>query len=539
MEKDLQILIVEDTPADAELTLRELQKANINFSHRLVETKEDYIRELDEFKPDIILSDYFLPKFTGMEALKIKQVRSPNTPLIILTGAINEETAVDCMKAGAIDYVLKDNIIRLAPAFKRALEIKRVRAEREIAYQALRESEERYRSVLAAMEEGVIMQDSDGVILACNASAEEILGMTEEQMVGNRLIYPELKTIREDGTVFPVNEFPAEVTLRTGKPMLNVIVGIYKKDNTLSWISINSQPLIEEGESEPYAVVSSFSDITRTKKTEEDLKKTNERLARSNKLLEINERELTQANLKLSESERQLREMNANKDKFFSIISRDLKNPLYALLGFSDFLVKYQKELVEEEIVSYSTDINTLAKQLFGLVENLHQWSSINTDKLECKPEKVDLSTSAGKVIKLLRRNALIKNIDLYDEIPEETFVLGDVKMINSIMQNLVSNALKFTNQGGYVRVDSKDLGSKIEVSITDNGIGMSQEKIQSLFKIDTNPSTPGTAHERGSGLGLIICKELIEKNGGTITVKSKADEGTEVTFTLSKYLLD
>jgi len=135
----------------------------------------------------------------------------------------------------------------------------------------LRESEERYRSVITAMKEGVVLFAADGNILACNASAERILGLSAEQIIGRSARDPRWRAIREDGSPFPEDEFPAIVTLRTGNPCRDVVMGVHKPDDTLTWISINSQPLFREREDTPYAVMSSFSDITGRKRLEEEL----------------------------------------------------------------------------------------------------------------------------------------------------------------------------------------------------------------------------------------------------------------------------
>ena len=147
MDKELRILILEDVPTDAELLKRRLKTDGIVFISRWVDKKDDFLRELEDFSPDIIISDYSIPQFTGMEALKLVQELYPSIPLIIVTGSLNEETAVECMKAGAADYVLKDRLKRLSPAVDEALKKKRVREEKERAEKALRESQGRYRAL--------------------------------------------------------------------------------------------------------------------------------------------------------------------------------------------------------------------------------------------------------------------------------------------------------------------------------------------------------------------------------------------------------
>ena len=178
----LKILFVEDRPSDVELNIKEIRKNGIEFVPHVVETKEDYIKALTEFKPDIILSDYALPKFDGMQALLIKKELTPLIPFILVTGSLNEETAVEIMKADADDYLLKENIRRLVPAMKSAIEKKANLREKESVLQILKESEERYRLILENSMDAILLTAPDGSILSANNSACEMFGMTEGEL---------------------------------------------------------------------------------------------------------------------------------------------------------------------------------------------------------------------------------------------------------------------------------------------------------------------------------------------------------------------
>ncbi|KAF0213882.1 MAG: hypothetical protein FD178_2721 [Ignavibacteria bacterium] len=180
--ESLKILFVEDLTSDVELNLREIKKNEIEFVSLVVETKEDYIKALTEFKPDIILSDYSLPKFNGMQALLIKKELTPLIPFILVTGSLNEETAVEIMKADADDYLLKENIRRLVPAMKSAIEKKSNLREKESVLQSLKESEERYRLILENSMDAILLTSQDGSILSANNSACEMFGMTEDEL---------------------------------------------------------------------------------------------------------------------------------------------------------------------------------------------------------------------------------------------------------------------------------------------------------------------------------------------------------------------
>ena len=236
---------------------------------------------------------------------------------------------------------------------------------------------------------------------------------------------------------------------------------------------------------------------------------------------------------KIAKSEAALKESNATKDKFFTIISHDLKGPFNVLLGFSDILVKEAEEYDRDEIVMFSKTINTSARHLFDLVENLLSWAGSQSGKLQNNPEKVDLRELCVKNIFVLKNSAEKKNIILYQEIPENTYVYVDTNIVSMVIRNLISNALKFTNSGGKISITSSEKDNLVEISVIDTGIGISEENRKKLFRIDTNYTTKGTSDENGTGLGLILCKEFIEKSGGKIWIESEQGKGSTFKFTL------
>lgn len=273
------------------------------------------------------------------------------------------------------------------------------------------------------------------------------------------------------------------------------------------------------------------------KRTEEELKQYNKKLQENKILLEERTIELDTLNKYLTESENVLKETNASKDKFFSIVAHDLKSPFNGLLGFTKILVDDFDELPPEMLRGYIGNIYQSAKNVYSLIENLLEWSRIQTGRMEYCPVKMDLFEEVNYTIELLHNNSKNKEINLHSEVPKGTFVCADNNMIHSVMQNLVSNALKFTRVGGEVKILSKDTDNFIEVTVADNGIGIKESDIWKLFRIDVQHTTQGTAKEKGTGLGLILCKELIEKHGGTIRAESVEGTGTSFIFTLPKEL--
>jgi len=249
---------------------------------------------------------------------------------------------------------------------------------------------------------------------------------------------------------------------------------------------------------------------------------------KSNKLLET-------SNNRLLESESALKELNSTKDKFFSIIAHDLKNPLGVFKNMTKVLAENYDKFNQEEIHENITEINKLANNIFELIENLLQWSRSQKGEIVFNPEMVDVSMLCNNCISLLKVNALNKKILLYSEVKSGALAFADMNMLSTVIRNLVSNAIKFTKENGEIKLSSRANGKFIEISVSDTGIGISKENINNLFRIDTHFTTYGTSDEKGTGLGLILCKEFIENHGGEIRINSEVGKGTVFTFTLPK----
>jgi signal transduction histidine kinase/Tfp pilus assembly protein PilF len=243
------------------------------------------------------------------------------------------------------------------------------------------------------------------------------------------------------------------------------------------------------------------------------------------KLQEINER-VRQQNL-------QLAELNATKDKFFSIIGHDLKGPLNSLTSFSRLLINHTDSLTKEEIQMLATDFDKSLKNLFTLLENLLEWSRSQTGNIEFKREVFDMDLLLKQNEDLLKIQAKNKKIAFDHMNSAEVQVAAHKNSINTVVRNLISNAIKFTPEGGLISIDLKTNHAMAVVSVADTGVGMGPEVVAKLFRIDAKHSTKGTADEKGTGLGLILCKEFVEKNGGKLWVESEEGKGSVFSFTL------
>lgn len=243
--------------------------------------------------------------------------------------------------------------------------------------------------------------------------------------------------------------------------------------------------------------------------------------------------ELKKSRDELREKNKELQQLNANKDKFFSIISHDLKSPFQGLLGLTELLKEDIETMSGEDIRQFVTMIHDSAHNLLNLLENLLEWSILESNKKNFKPGSNDLSIIIDKNIQLHSANISRKNITLENRISESVTGWFDYHMIQTVVQNLLSNAIKYTPEGGQITLTGGKEQSQIYLKVSDSGIGMDQETIQSLFQIDKVSSRAGTGNEKGTGLGLIICKELVEKNEGDIKVESVPEKGSVFTVTL------
>jgi len=253
----------------------------------------------------------------------------------------------------------------------------------------------------------------------------------------------------------------------------------------------------------------------------------------SKKNLELEMESRKTAETKLNEYARKMKESNISKDKFFSILAHDLKSPFHSMLGYLEILANDYENLQDAERRKFIGIIRKSAKNVFELLENLLQWSRIQSGKLENSPTVFDLSQEIKFIVDIFQATALRKSIDFSTNISANTYVKADINMIRSVLQNLISNALKFTGLNGKVQISSAKHADYLEVIVSDNGIGMTPREQSMLFRIDETFTRKGTDHELGTGLGLIITKELLEKSNGRIWFESEPDKGSAFHFTV------
>lgn len=295
---------------------------------------------------------------------------------------------------------------------------------------------------------------------------------------------------------------------------------ILHKDGSIKWVYEKGQYILEENSIDVQFLDGVIIDITEKKIAEE----------------------------KLKESENKLRELNAQKDRFFSLIAHDLRSPIGNFLQITELLKLDYEELEEDQVQSFFDNLHKLADRTFKLLENLLMWSRSQLGKLEIESKEIELYNVVEDVAILFEENLKSKGIQFKNELPQDLIVMDDLNIVQTLFRNLISNAIKFSYQGGSITIGSKTEVNKINdreyyiISVKDTGVGISPNNIDKIFNMDADYTTEGTEHEKGTGLGLILCKELIEKSGGKIWVGSEEGNlsagkqgGTAFYFTLKR----
>lgn len=249
--------------------------------------------------------------------------------------------------------------------------------------------------------------------------------------------------------------------------------------------------------------------------------------AQNENLLVLNS-SILQKNEEILTQNEQLQYLNATKDKFFGIIAHDLRNPFNNILGFSDLLINMHPKFDQEKTLDYIKTIYESAQSAYRLLGNLLDWAMAQTGKTEFLPKNIFLEESIIEVLEITAGNRLAKNIKLSYDMNDVIMVYADKNMLNTILGNLVTNAIKYTQKNGKISIKASFINSHIQISVIDDGIGIDEAKLEKLFTITEKTSTPGTEMEKGTGLGLILCKEFVERHSGEIGVKSQLGKGSE-----------
>jgi two-component system sensor histidine kinase/response regulator len=594
-EPTLNILLVEDNPGDFVIVKELLKSSGINFKLTHTLTLKETLSVCIKHDYDVVLLDLGLPDTTGLETLKTIQLFKVKSPVVVMTGLDDEDTALAALREGAQDYLVKnnlnaDNILR---AIKYGIERKKIQ-------DLLKKHTNRF-SILSAAT-AAINECED--ILSIYSVTCRYISMLLNKAGTIAIEFENYKTVRASDIKWLEPWFD-QIKLLTGLNMRNPVfnvsdqkkemlelfndgklheikggiydlfagiikqevctelermleinniyaIGFMRSNNFYGGALILSQNMIADDDINIIEAISSQVSLSIHRRSiEKDLVHSEARYKKLNKELEQKVKERTrdletvnsQLNIELAErkltekalveSEAKLKELNATKDKFFNIVAHDLKNPFTSLLGSTELLFENIHQLDTEKIRKLAQILNDSAKSGFAILQNLLDWSRSQTGQIKFNPEKINLKELIDEHIADLHLTASNKEIEISSDAKEDIYLFVDKNMINTVLRNLLSNAVKFTNRHGKVMVSSVISRNEITISVKDNGIGISGENIEKLFRIDTKYSRPGTYKEQGTGLGLKLSKEFVEKQGGKIWVESVENKGSEFKFSI------
>lgn len=624
MNDPLRILIVEDQFSDVVLTRHVLKKSGIIFTDLVVESKEAMTEALAGFRPDIILSDYALPHFDGMKALILRNRLSPEVPFILVTGSVNEEIAVECMKAGADDYLIKGNLTRLGSAVHGAIEKKSLSQKRREAEQALKESEAKYRNIFENIQDVFYQIDSNGNIIEISPSITRYSGYSREELIGRPVVelYPN-----------PMDRDLLMRTLIENERVSDYDIRLKARDGRIHWASLNVH-LRFGPDGTPLGIEGSMRDVTQRKQAEDALKESEEKfrtLAESSpyaimiyqddfwvytnpagesicgysaselygmkywefvseefieivretgqkrqkgevirssyefriitkqglhkwvylngssikymgkpsgiiSVVDITDRK--QIELELQTAMIRAQESDRLKSAFLANMSHEIRTPMNAIIGFSELLG--QPGHTPDEQARFSAIIRNSGNRLMHIIDDIVDLSKLEAKEMAISKSSCDVIHILKEIVESFRKSELLsKKPDIrlllnISDLAAGTKIETDPVRLQQILDNLITNAIKFTDKGTIeTGVSRKEISGSafFEFYVKDTGKGIPPDKQEMIF-IRFRQVEENEFHE-GAGLGLSISKALVDLLGGEISVQSELGAGSTFTFTL------
>jgi len=614
MKQYLDILILEDNPSDAELIKVELKKNNININNLyVVDNETDFIKTIDEYELDMILSDYTLPQFDAIKALEITKEKLPDIPFIVVTGTLDEETAVDTIKSGAWDYILKESLIRLGPAVRNALKLKKEQEKAKAAEKEIR----KLSTGIEQSSSSIIITDTNGIIEYVNPYFEETTGYSRENIIGKEAEF--IANNQEDNIL---------EKLKTGNQWRGVIKN-QKKNGAYFWEKTSISP-IKDNSGRITNFLAIKEDITQQKKAEERikyLKEFNELIINSmskgllvedkegriiftnpalqeltgynnEELLNMHWRDLISneiepeipekiQNKKVKETEsveikiksksgtsipvyltlnsvernqkfdgsivsftdiRQLKqkeeelkrakekaeESDRLKSEFLANMSHEIRTPMNGIMGFSRLLK--QEGPVDDAWEHYIDIIYQSSNQLLRVINDIVDFSKIQAGQYEIEQNTIHLNALMEELKELFDEEKKTMNkekIEIILSIPEkqeDKVIIADHGKIKQIFSNLIINSLKFTLKG-KIEIGFFIENDFVNFFVSDTGIGIAEEDQSIIFERFRQVDSSSSRNYGGTGLGLTICKTLVELMDGDITLYSEENKGTTFYF--------
>jgi len=495
--------MIEDEVRDAELAEHTLRHSGFDFSFKRVDTEDAFLRELDHFRPSVILSDHGLPAFDGFSALSLAQQKCPDVPFIFVTGSLGEEMAIKALKSGATDFVLKHHLATLPPALHRALNQAEFHVQRKRAEEALLMSEERYRSLVELSPDALFVQIGDRIVFINTAGvkllgahkAKEIIGCSPLSFVhpdDRRRIEQRICKLYEDH-----------------RPLHFVEHRIIRLDGTALDVEMAGTPLVFEGKQAAQVIL---HDITERKRSEEEIRRLN---------LELEQR--------VVERTAELEAANKELEAFSYSVSHDLRAPLRHIEGFVEILKATKYHILDDEARRHLQTIADSSRQMGKLIDDLLGFS--RTTRVELRKVNVNLDDIIQSVLHEMEPDTKDRKIEW--KIGKMPQVEGDPGLLRQVFYNLISNALKYTRTRAVAVIEIGSLKSDTEVIIfvKDNGVGFDPRYAQKLFGVFQRLHR--AAEFEGTGIGLANVRRIISRHGGRTWAESKLDDGASFYFSL------
>ncbi|KAF0141909.1 MAG: PAS/PAC sensor hybrid histidine kinase [Stygiobacter sp.] len=498
MDIQIKILHLEDNELDTELLIATLKSEGISCTVHRVDQKQDYIDAITNNKYDLILSDNTLPDFDGIEALRYAKQKQPATPFIFLSGTLGEDVAIEAMRWGASDYVLKHKLPKLGLTIKRVINEYEQKKQLDLANEIIRESEEKYRVITENSADAIFVTNLQGEFVYVNSEATNLFGYTKEEFLEQKIseLAPQEKL--EDYTAL----FREVISKRRAFFDLQ----LRRKNGTLIPVDINAV-VLPNG-----FIYGSCRDITIRKMAEEEILKAKERAEEMNKL----------------------------KSCFLSNMSHELRTPMIAIMGFAELL---QDEITDPEHIKMLDGILEGATRLNTTFHNILELSRIESSEIKLETSTFSLPEVVEESVKPLYKIASKKNLYLKTEILDNNILVDvDPVLFRNAIYQIVDNGIKFTKNGGVlIQLGTQRINEQLKavVTVSDTGVGINSDDIQKMFGEFRQISEGlGRAFE-GLGVGLNVAKRVVEMMNGEISVTSQIGRGTAISISLPLRMSD
>jgi PAS domain S-box-containing protein len=491
MTESIQVLLLEDRAKDAELVVRELEKAGFKPDWQRVETERDFALRLVP-NLDLILSDYTLPGFTALRAIELLQASRLDIPLIVVSGSLGDEQAVECLRKGAVDYLLKDRLARLGSAVRRALSDRRNRLARATAELALKQSEEQMRGVLSTVEDTVFSISLPGNGLNyMNPAGEKLFGRSLEEFFHDPQLW--VQCVHPEDRSRMVDDQKAAIRWGTGESRFRVA----RSDKSIRHVV--SRVWCAYADGKPIRLEGIVTDVTDKMRAEE------ERLE-----LELSRREGDR-----------LRQVNEFKSQFLNMVAHDLNNVLSPITTAAQLLAGPLAEGLQPPQEKAVDLMKNGVRRLSGFLADLLDASRLQSGKLTITAAPFDISEQVRNTVMAIEAEAEEKRIQIRPQIVPNVRIIADARRIEQVVTNLLNNALKFTPPNGTIEIGVDQDAQGTRITVANSGPGISPQDLGKLFQPFSQLGPAMQGKHTGSGLGLFICKGIVEGHGGTISGES------------------